>query len=77
VRLEQLSTALGSREWLTQEFSAADVLMIHVLRRLERTEHLKAFPNVSAYIERAAKRPAYQRAFQAQLEVYRAAHPEG
>src|SRR6187455_1204865 len=34
-RLAQLSRRLGAAEWLDGEFSAGDLLMVHVLRRLE------------------------------------------
>jgi glutathione S-transferase len=69
-RLNQLSARLGDADWLGGAFSAADLLMVHVLRRLEGTGILDEYPNLSAYIARAEARPAYKRAFAAQLAVF-------
>ncbi len=72
-RLNELSTRLGDSEWLDGSFSAADILMVTVLRRIERSTLLQGYPNLLAYIKRGEQRPAYQRAFAAQLEVFKAA----
>ncbi|SEN68086.1 glutathione S-transferase [Sphingomonas gellani] len=69
-RLTQLANRLADAEWLDGAFSAGDLLMVTVLRRLDRAEMLDAFPNLDAYVERAEKRPAFQRAFNAQHAVY-------
>jgi glutathione S-transferase len=69
-RLNQLAVRLGDSEWLDGAFSAADVIMVHVLRRLESSGLLEEFPTLAAYIARAEARPAYQRAFAAQLAVF-------
>jgi len=74
-RLDDLSRRLGEADWLDGAFSAADLLMVTVLRRTESSGLLAAFPNLSAYIARAERRPAYQRAFAAQLAVF-AASPD-
>jgi glutathione S-transferase len=71
-RLTQLSARMGDSEWLDGAFSAADIIMVHVLRRLEGSGILEEFPTLAAYIARAAARPAYQRAFAAQLAVWEA-----
>jgi glutathione S-transferase len=71
-RLGQLSDRLGDNDWLEGAFSAGDVLMVAVLRRLKTTELLEGFPNLAAYIARAEARPAFQRAFAAQFAVYQA-----
>lgn len=68
-RLSQLSARMGG-EWLDGAFSAADIIMVHVLRRLEGSGLLEEFPVLAAYVERAKARPAYQRAFAAQLAVW-------
>ncbi len=70
VRLKDLSKRLGASEWLDGDFSAGDLLMITVLRRLEGKGLLEEYANLCAYISRAQARPAYQRAFAAQLEAY-------
>ena len=72
-RLAELSACLGDADWLDGAFSAADLMMVHVLRRLEGSGILEEFPNLSAYIARGEARPAYKRAFAAQLAVFTAA----
>ncbi len=66
-RLKQFNAELGDADWIDGAFSAADILMVHVLRRLEGSGLLEEFPTLVAYISRAAERPAYKRAFAAQL----------
>lgn len=75
VRLGQLSAHLGEKDWIDGAFSAADVLMVLVLRRLESWRLLDEYPNLSAYVARGVARPAYQRAFAAQLAVF--THTQG
>ena len=70
VRLDALSAHLSDREWLDGDFSAGDVMMVHVVRRLQSSGILGAYPNLAAYIARAEARPAYQRAFADQLAVF-------
>jgi glutathione S-transferase len=70
VRLGELSVRLGDADWLDGAFSAADILMVHVLRRLEGSGLLDEYPNLAAYIARAEARPAYKRAFAAQLAMF-------
>ena len=76
-RLDDLSARLGDADWLDGAFSAADILMVTVLRRLQGSGILEAYPNLAAYIARAEARPAYKRAFSAQLAVFNAAPPTG
>ncbi|MBN9332017.1 glutathione S-transferase family protein [Devosia sp.] len=71
-RLTPLSARLGTADWLDGVFSAGDLMMVMVLRRLE-PEMLAEYPNLSAYVARAEHRPAYQRAFAAQKAVAEAA----
>ena len=68
-RLKQLSTRLGDADWLDGTFSAGDLMMVHVLQRLKPSGLLDEFPTLAAYVARAEARPAYQRAFAAQLAV--------
>ena len=72
-RLGDLSEWLGNADWIDGDFSAADILMILVLRRLDGSGIVEEFPNLTAYIARGEARPAYQRAFDAQLKVFEAA----
>lgn len=69
-RLGDLSRRLGEADWLDGAFSAADVMMVTVLRRLEGSGLLERHPNLMAYIARGEARPAYQRAFADQYAVF-------
>lgn len=71
-RMAELSNELGAKDWLDGDFSAADVLMVQVLRRLASSPILAEFPNLAAYVARGQARPAYKRAFAAQLAVFEA-----
>ena len=70
-RLMQLSARLGDADWLDAAFSAGDLMMVSVLLRLRPSGLLEAFPNLAAYVARGEARPAYERAFAAQLAVNR------
>lgn len=72
-RLGDLSRHLASRDWLEREFSAADVVMITVLRRLGGSGLLEEEPTISDYVAQGEARPAFQRAFEAQRAVFTAA----
>ena len=72
-RLDQLSGRLGDADWLDGAFSAGDLLMASVLLRLKSSGILDEYPNLAAYVARGEARPAYQRAFDAQLAVFIAA----
>jgi len=76
-RLRQLSDRLGDADWLDGEFSAGDLLMVNVLRRPAASALLPEFPNLAAYIARGEARPAFKRAFEAQLAVFEAAQAAG
>ena len=68
-RLQQLSRRLGDSDWLDGPFSAGDLMMASVLLRSRSSGILDELPNLAAYVSRAESRPAYQRAFAAQLAV--------
>ena len=70
VRLDDLSHRLDDAPWLDGAFSAGDLMMVMVLRRLEGMGILEDYANLSAYLARGEARPAYRRAFAAQLAVY-------
>jgi len=72
-RLGELSNRLGDAGWLDGEFSAGDLMMVSVLLRLSGLGILDEFPILSAYVARGEARPAYRRAFAAQLAVFTAA----
>ena len=69
VRLDQLSARLGAADWLDGAFSAGDLMMVSVLLRLKSSGILDGYPNLAAYVARGEARPAYKRAFAAQLAV--------
>ena len=68
-RLSELSDRLGDADWLDGGFSAGDLMMVSVLLRLRPSGLLDEFPTLAAYVARGEARPAYQRAFAAQLAV--------
>jgi glutathione S-transferase len=68
-RLAQLSARLGDADWLDGPFSAGDLMMVSVLLRLRSSGVLDEFPKLAAYVARGEARPAYQRAFAAQLAI--------
>ena len=69
-RLEQLSRSLGDAAWLDGDFSAGDLVMVGVLPRIRTPGLLDPCGNLAAYVARAEARPAYRRAFAAQLAVF-------
>jgi glutathione S-transferase len=70
IRLGELSARLGEADWLDGAFSAGDLLMVTVLRRLKSSGLLETCPALSAYVARGEARPAFRRAFAAQLAVF-------
>ena len=76
-RLDQLSARLGEADWLDGAFSAGDLMMVSVLLRLRPSGILDEFPNLAAYVARGEARPAYKRAFAAQLAINTRNPPSG
>ena len=62
LRLGRVSEALDGREWLTGQFSIADIMMVTVLRNLRHTDIVGGFPNLAAYQARGEQRPAFKQA---------------
>jgi glutathione S-transferase len=69
-RLAELATRLGDGDWLDAAFSAGDLLMVTVLRRLNGTGILEEYANLAAYVARGEGRAAFKRAFEAQRAVF-------
>ncbi|MGA2952862.1 MAG: glutathione S-transferase family protein [Caulobacteraceae bacterium] len=69
-RMEQLSPRAGDAEWLDGPFTAGDLMMVSVLLRLKPSGLLYEYPTLAAYVARGEARPAYQRAFEAQLAAF-------
>ena len=76
-RLDELSSRLGDADWLDGAFSVGDLLMVAVLQRLNGSGVLEKYPNLSAYVARGEARPAFKRAFAAQLAVFTGKPPTG
>ena len=74
-RLRQLSAHLKDADWLDGAFSAGDLMMVSVLLRARPSGILDEFPGLAAYVARGEARPAYRRAFAAQLAVNTAPPP--
>lgn len=70
-RLGQLSDWLGDAQWLEGPFSAGDLMMVTVLRRLD-AQMLGEFPALAAYVARGEARPAFRRAFADQRALFEA-----
>jgi glutathione S-transferase len=68
-RMVQLSARLGGADWLDGAFSAGDLMMASVLLRLRPSGLLDEFPKLADYVARGEARPAYKRAFAAQLAI--------
>jgi glutathione S-transferase len=71
-RLQQLAVRLGDAQWLDGGFSAGDLMMVSVLLRIRASGILDEFPSLATYVARGEARPAYIRAFDAQLAAYEA-----
>ena len=67
-----LRKRLGERQWFANDrFSAADILMTHVLRDLRHTDIVADYPALAAYVARAEARPAFKRALADQMKPFR------
>ena len=72
-RLKSMEGVLVEREWLTEAFSIADILMADVLRLVDRFDGLAEFPACRAYVARATARPAFVKAHADQMAHFAAA----
>lgn len=69
-RLAMLQGALGEKDYLEGRFTVGDLMMADVLRILDHTDMLDGYPALKAYRERCKGRPAFGRAFAAQIEGF-------
>jgi glutathione S-transferase len=69
-RLQGLSESLGTREYLVDRFTAADLVMTTVLRFLRHTQVVAAYPNLVAFQARCEARPPFKRALEAQMHNF-------
>jgi len=71
-RLKGLSDALGDKPYLDGDrFTAGDLMMTTVLRIMP--ELTNAHANLKAYVERCTSRPAFKRAYDAQIGDFKQA----
>ncbi len=68
--LGDLSRRLADADWIDGAFSAGDLLLVGVLFRSKPSGILDEYPNLAAYVARGEARPAFKRAFAAQLAVF-------
>lgn len=73
LRIKRLETVLAKRDWLAGSFSVADILMVDVLRLVDRFNGLAEAPICKAYVERATARPAFKKAYADQMAHFAAA----
>ncbi len=73
LRVKRLETVLAKRDWLAGSFSVADILMVDVLRLIDRFNGLDEAPACKAYVERATARPAFKKAYADQIAHFAAA----
>jgi glutathione S-transferase len=76
MKLASLARRLDGREWLEDRFTAADLMMVTVLRNLRHTDIVSADPVLGPYVARGEARPAFQRALAAQLADFTQNAPE-
>ena len=73
-RLSALSKSLGERPYLDGDrFTAGDLMMTTVLRILKHTDIVTSDKRLASYVERCTARPAFKRAFDAQIGDFRLA----
>jgi glutathione S-transferase len=67
LRVKRMETVLAKRDWLAGSFSVADILMVDVLRLIDRFKGLDEAPTCKAYMERGVARPAFKKAYADQM----------
>src|SRR4029077_1684535 len=72
-RLAGLSKSLGNKAYLDDRFTAGDLMMTTVLRILKHTDIVTSDKRLPASVERCTARPAFRRAFDAQIGDFRKA----
>lgn len=73
-RLNGLSRSLGDKPYLDGDrFTAGDLMMTTVLRILKHTDLVSSDKRLAAYVERCTSRPAFKRAYDAQIADFKKA----
>jgi glutathione S-transferase len=66
-RLDAVAASLQGRDYLEEEFTAGDLLMVSVLRFLRHTSMVTDMPVLAGYQSRCEARPSFKRALAAQV----------
>ncbi len=77
LKLKRVADWLGDKEWLEDNFTIGDMMMVSVLRNLRHTDLVAEHRTLAAYVARAEARPAFQRALADQLAIFEQHQPEG
>lgn len=72
-RLQHMEQILSEREWLTNTFSVAYILMADVLRLVDRFNGLVEYSACREYVTRATARPSFVKAYADQMAHFAAA----
>lgn len=72
-RLYHMEQVLAGREWLTDNFSVADIVMVDALRLVDRFNGLEQYAGLRDYVARATARPAFVKAYDDQIAFFAAA----
>lgn len=73
-RLDGLSKSLGDKPYLDGDrFTVGDLMMASVLRILNNTDIVSSDERLAAYLARCTSRPAFKRAYDAQIGDFRRA----
>ncbi len=72
-RLKHMEPVLAGSEWLAGAFSVADILMVDVLRLVDRFDGLAGLPACRGYVARATARPSFVKAHTDQMVHFAAA----
>jgi glutathione S-transferase len=70
-RLGMLERVLDGKDYLEGRFTVGDLMMADVLRIIDHTDLVDAYPHLSAYKRRCEARPAFRRAMKAQMDGFK------
>jgi glutathione S-transferase len=70
-RLGMLERVLDGKDYLEGRFTIGDLMMADVLRIIDHTDLVDAYPHLSAYKRRCEARPAFRRAMKAQIDGFK------
>jgi len=74
-RFAALEARLANRDYLEGRFTAADLIMVTVLRFLRHCDLVAQYPALQAYHDRCVARPAFQKALRDQIADFAEPQP--